>query len=236
MVNRLILGIDNSMDFLSVALSTEERLIEERHIWNRRAPSEILPAEISHLLSRNGYSINDMHLVVVTLGPGSFTGIRVGLAFCKGLHAGSHIPLVGVPTLDALASPFSFMAGHYLCPLIDAKKGEIFSALYYASDGKIKRLTDYRPIKPVELAASIKTPCICFGTGATLCAPLLADIPDILIIQNSFAKISGETLIQEGLRRETAGGNNLLQPIYGRKSEAEIKFNITVDIGSSTLV
>jgi tRNA threonylcarbamoyladenosine biosynthesis protein TsaB len=226
--NRIVLGIDNSMDFLSVVLSIEERLVEERHIRNKKTPSETLPVEISHILSSNGYTINDVHLVVFTLGPGSFTGIRVGLAFCKGMNAGGNIPLVGVPTLDVLASPFSFMEGYYLFPLIDAKKGEVFSSMYHVSEGHVQRLTDYTSIKPERLTDVIKTPCICFGTGLSLCEPLLSGMHDVLIIREGFSKISGEALIKEGLIREKILDKKSLEPIYCRKSEAEIKFNVTV--------
>lgn len=228
MENRIVLGIDNSMDFLSIALSIEERLIEERHIRNKKAPSETLPVEVSHILSSNGYTINDVHLVVLTLGPGSFTGIRVGLAFCKGLNAGGNIPLVGVPTLDVLASPFLFMEEYYIFPLIDAKKGEVFSSMYHVSDGRIQRLTNYASMRPERFMDVIKTPCICFGTGIALCEPFLSGMHDVRIIRESFLKISGESLIIEGLKRERIPDKTPLEPIYCRKSEAEIKFNVTV--------
>lgn len=228
MENRIVLGIDNSMDFLSIALSIEDRIIEERHIRNKKTPSEILPVEISHMLSNNGYTINDIHLVAATLGPGSFTGIRVGIAFCKGLNAGSNVPLVGVSTLDVLASPFSFMEGYYLCPLIDAKKGEVFTSMYHVSDGHARRLTDYRSVKPEHLTDLIKTPCICFGTGTAICESVLSGIHDVRIIREGFLQISGEALIKEGLKKESISGKIPLEPIYCRKSEAEIKFNVTV--------
>lgn len=216
------------MDFLSVVLSVEDRIIEERHIRNKKTPSEILPVEISHILSNNGYTINDVHLVAATVGPGSFTGIRVGIAFCKGLNAGGNIPIVGVPTLDVLALPFSFMEGHYLCPLIDAKKGEVFTSLYRVSDGCPQRLTDYRSVKPEHLTDLIKTPCICFGTGVSVCEPSISGIDNVRIIREGFLQVSGEALIKEGLKKEVISGKNSLEPIYCRKSEAEIKFNVTV--------
>jgi len=230
--NRIVLGIDNSMDFLSLALSVEDELLEERHTRNKKAPSEILPGEISCILSNNGYSINDVNLVVVTLGPGSFTGIRVGLAFCKGLNAGGATPVIGVPTLDVLASPFSFMEGCYILPLIDAKKGEVFYSIYHVSEGVLRQLTDFASIKPDRLSDVIKTPCICFGTGAKLCESFLTHKDDLRIIKKGFIKVSGEALIKEGLKRfdsQTASDNDLLEPVYCRKSEAEIKFNIVIE-------
>jgi len=226
--NNLILGIDNSMDYLSIILSFEDKLVEERHIWNKRAPSEIVAVEVLNVLTNNGYTTDNVGLIVMTLGPGSFTGIRVGLAFCKGLHEGGNIPLVGVPTLDALASSFSFMDGYYLCPIIDARKSEVFASLYRVSQGNMLRIDDYRSMKPTELAGIIKTPCICFGTGAALCEPLLSHMNEVRVIREGFSMISGHALIKEGLMRASETGAETPLPIYCRKSEAEIKFNIDI--------
>jgi tRNA threonylcarbamoyladenosine biosynthesis protein TsaB len=226
MGSRLVLGIDNSIDFLNIAIAVEERLIEERHIRSKRAPSEILPLEVLQMLDDHGYKTGDLGLIVATLGPGSFTGIRVGLAFCKGLRAGGGIPLVGVPTLDVLASPFSFMETHYLCPMLDAKKGEVFLSLYKVSGGEIERLTPYQSVKPKEVAAIVKAPCICFGTGAHLFQPFVDGMDGLTIVKDGFSVLSGEALIREGLKRAEAAVPVDLKPIYGRRSEAEIKFNV----------
>jgi tRNA threonylcarbamoyladenosine biosynthesis protein TsaB len=216
------------MDFLSMVLSFEGRLVEERHIWNKRAPSEIVAVEVLSMLTNNDCTMDNVGLIVVTLGPGSFTGIRVALAFCKGLQVGGNIPLVGVPTLDALASSFSFMDGYYLCPIIDAKKSEVFACLYQVSNGNITRIEDYRTMKPADLAGMIKTPCLCFGTGASVSAPFLSDIKDVRVIKDGFSRISGDALVREGLKRASEAGTGTPQPIYCRKSEAEIKFNINI--------
>jgi tRNA threonylcarbamoyladenosine biosynthesis protein TsaB len=229
MGNRVILGIDNSLDFLNIAISAENKLIEERNIGNKRVPSGIIPVEVSHLLSANGYSIDDVHYMMVTLGPGSFTGIRVALAFCKGISSGKHIPLIGIPTLDVLASSFAFMEGHFLCPLIDAKKGEVFCSLYYVSHGEIERLEGYMATKPENIGEIVKTPCICFGTGVHLCEDYLSSMSGgITLIKDLFTRVSGEALIREGLKRLSSDTGGAIAPIYGRKSEAEIKFNVTL--------
>lgn len=229
MENRVILGIDNSLDFLNIAISAGDKLIEERHISNKRVPSGIMPVEVSHLLSANGYTINDVHSMVVTLGPGSFTGIRVALAFCKGISSGKNIPLIGAPTLDVLASPFAFMEGHFLCPLIDAKKGEVFYSLYYVSHGEIERLEGYMAARPEDIKGIVKTPCVCFGTGAHLCEADLSGMDGrVILIKDRFTMISGEALIREGVKRLSSDTGNNIAPIYGRKSEAEIKFNVTL--------
>jgi tRNA threonylcarbamoyladenosine biosynthesis protein TsaB len=226
--SRLLLGIDNSLDFLNIVLSQEETLLEERHIKSDIHPSQILPGHVLSVLASHGYEVGDVSLVVVSLGPGSFTGIRVALAFCKGMVEGRGIPLVGVPTLDVLAAPFAFMGSHYICPLIDAKKGEVFAALYHVSDGRMERLTEYQAIRPKDIAGLVKAPCLCFGSGVALCEEFLAAAGGVVVVKDGFSRVSGEQLIREGLKRADGVPVQAITPIYGRRSEAEIKFNVTV--------
>ncbi len=227
MANSLILGIDNSMDFLNLVLGTEEKLIEERHARAEHHSSQVLPVRVSQLLKEHDRTPEDLTHVFVTLGPGSFTGVRVGLAFCKGFVEGLGIPLVGVPTPDALAFPFAFMEGHYLCPLIDAKKGEVFFALYRVSGGAVIRVDGFHSLKPDELEGRIPEPGVCFGSGIRLCRSVLDRQPGIRIIESGFDRVAGEALLRCGLAASrTSTGQREIKPLYGRKSEAEIKFNV----------
>ncbi|OPY76759.1 MAG: tRNA threonylcarbamoyladenosine biosynthesis protein TsaB [Syntrophorhabdus sp. PtaU1.Bin058] len=226
MENRLILGIDNSLDSLNLVLAEDYTIVAERRGKNKKVPSEILPVMVSGILTDNGHRIDDITNMIVTLGPGSFTGIRVALAFCKGINSALNIPITGVPTLDALSFPLAFMEGHYLCPLIDAKKGEVFCALYKASQGNIERITGYHALKPGDIPGMVKTPCVCFGTGTLLCESTLAGIHDVTLIRDRFQTISGEALLKTGLQRITGSLSDGTKPIYGRRSEAEIKFNV----------
>jgi tRNA threonylcarbamoyladenosine biosynthesis protein TsaB len=226
MSDRLLLGLDNSMDFLNLVLGREDRLIEERHTRAERHSSEVLPVHVSRLLADHGYTVKDLSALFVTLGPGSFTGVRVGLAFCKGLAEGLGVPLLGVPTPDVLAFPFAFMEGSHLCPLIDAKKGEVFFALYRVSAGAVIRIDAIRAATPEDLKGSIPAPCLCFGTGVGLCRAALAGLEGVRLIEGAFQRLSGEALLRAGLARAAAGPEDGLRPVYGRRSEAEIKFNL----------
>ncbi len=228
MSDRLFLGLDNSMDFLNLVLGTEDGLMEERHSKAGRHSSEVLPLRVSRLLADHGAAIGDLSALVVTLGPGSFTGVRVALAFCKGLAAGLAIPFFGIPTPDVLALPFAFMEGYYLCPLIDAKKGEVFFSLYRVTNGAVERASGIHALKPGNIAESIPTPCLCFGTGVGLCRSALAGIVGLQMIDGQFLRVSGEALLQAGIAAESLGRHEETKPIYGRRSEAEIKFNISI--------
>jgi tRNA threonylcarbamoyladenosine biosynthesis protein TsaB len=183
---------------------------------------------VRELLADHGHVAKDLSMLIVTIGPGSFTGIRVGLAFCKGLTEGLHIPLIGAPTLDVLAAPFSFLEGHNLCPLIDAKKGEVFLALYRVSGGRVIRIGDFESLKPQDVASRMAAPCLCFGTGTRLCLPELAGVEGLRVIEDGWQRISGEALLNTGLALAAIERRSEVKPIYGRKSEAEIKFNINV--------
>lgn len=228
MASRRILAVDNSTDFLNIAFSGPDGPIDERHIKESRSVSEILPEKIQEILFANAASIRDVSEIRVTLGPGSFTGIRVALSFCKGIRAATGIPLQGIPTLDALAFTLIDKQETYLCPLIDARKSEVFLALYHTSGTVLTRQTGYMAVKPEDIPAIIKTPCICFGTGLRIAEKYLSSLDGVTIIRDAHDHIRAGTLVDE--RIDAILDKHLpLNPIYGRRSEAEIKFNVIID-------
>jgi tRNA threonylcarbamoyladenosine biosynthesis protein TsaB len=225
----LIVAIDNSLDLLNITVANDEKILSDRSIKSSQTPSEIIATALSGALADADRSIADIKAIFVTLGPGSFTGIRVSLAFCKGIASVKNIPLIGVPTLDVLAQPLSHMDGYFLCPIIDAKKSEVFLSLYYVSKGALKKLTDYRAIKPERVPEIIQKPCICFGTGITACEPFLNEMESVRIEKDAYRTVTADALIKTGTDIMKNSMKYDTKPIYGRKSEAEIKFNVTVD-------
>jgi tRNA threonylcarbamoyladenosine biosynthesis protein TsaB len=224
----LVLALDNSLDFLNLALAREGHLLEARRIKAESHSSEVLPTRVAQLLGEHKQSAGDLTAIIITVGPGSFTGVRVALAFCKGLSAGLGIPLVGVATPDALAAPFAYMEDHYLCPLIDAKKGEVFFGLYRVSAGELTRVGDIRSSRPEDLLPQIELPCLCFGTGVAMCRTALEGTPGLRIAETGYQQVSGEALLRAGLARFDEGDLGETKPIYGRRSEAEIRFRVEV--------
>ncbi len=224
-----IAAIDNSLDLLNILVADDEKVLAEQSITSPYVPSEIIAAAFSSAITDAGVRIADIQALFATLGPGSFTGIRVSLAFCKGISAANKIPLIGVPTLDVLAQPISHADGSFLCPIIDARKSEVFVSLYYTSKGELKRLTDYCAVKPETVPEIIRTPCICFGSGVKACEHFLDKQKGIKIERDAYQTIIPEAFIKTGLRIMNNFPAHDTKPIYGRKSEAEIKFNVTVD-------
>ncbi len=229
MANRLVLAIDNSIDHLVLALAGDRGLIEERRIKESRSPSQILPEATGAILRSHGRTVQDLTGLIVTLGPGSFTGIRVALSFCKGIHAATGVPLTGLPTLDVLAFALKDREDSYLCPLIDAKKSEVFLSLYHVTRGTLTRLSPYTAMKPGEVRGVVKAPCVCFGTGSRLCEEHLAGIEGMTFIHEEYDEVRGKVLVDDRLPLAGPGPSNDLKPVYGRRSEAEITFNVVID-------
>jgi tRNA threonylcarbamoyladenosine biosynthesis protein TsaB len=225
----LIVAIDNSLDLLNIVVADDEKILAERNITNSQTPSEIIATALSGALGDADRSIADIKAIFVTLGPGSFTGIRVSLAFCKGISSAKNIPLIGIPTLDVLAQSLSHMDGHFLCPIIDAKKSEVFISLYHASKGELKKLIDDRAVKPERVTEIIQKPCTCFGTGIIVCEPFLHGTEDVTIEKTAYQAVTADALIKTGIHIMKKSIKYDTKLIYGRKSEAEIKFNVTVD-------
>jgi tRNA threonylcarbamoyladenosine biosynthesis protein TsaB len=195
----LIVTIDNSLDLLNIAVADDEKILAEQNVKSSQTTSEIIATFLASALADADRAIADIKAIFVTLGPGSFTGVRVSLAFCKGIASAKNIPLIGVPTLDVLAQSLSHMEGYYLCPIIDAKKSEVFLSLYYASKGELKKLLDERAVKPETVPEIIQKPCICFGTGMTVCEPFLNEIEDVTIEKDAYRTITAEAFIKTGI-------------------------------------
>jgi tRNA threonylcarbamoyladenosine biosynthesis protein TsaB len=168
--------------------------------------------------------------MAVSLGPGSFTGLRVGLSAVKGLALAAERPVVGVPTLDALASNLPFTP-YLICPIVDARKGEVYTALYKDGEsGRIEQLTPYQVLPPPLLLEKIPLQDTIFlGDGVEAYGEL---IKERLGAQALFAPphlrfLRGSTVAEIGLQRFKKGEQDdisSLVPIYVRPSDAEINW------------
>lgn len=145
-----VLGIDSTTGAASVALVEADRVIAE--IWRNtthRHAGQLMPM-VAQLLADTATSIKELDGLAVAIGPGSFTGIRVGLATVKGLVQVIRKPLVGIVTLDSLAYNLAGVPG-IICPVIEARKNELYSALYRWQVNKMVRLTNYLAVAPEAL-------------------------------------------------------------------------------------
>lgn len=224
MRGEVLLGIDNSTDVLCLGLAFRDTFLEGKIVKGKRA-SEILAKEVLNILKNHGYSLKDVGKIVYTSGPGSYTGLRVALSFLKGLNIFNDIVCIPISTLDVLSSPFYFLKGYYLCPIIDAKKSEVFFALYEPDGFEVKKITEIECIKIERIGEFIKGPTLFFGNGVRAYKGFLKEIKDAFLIEEGFSNPDPFFLIREGLKRKEGSA---LRIFYGKRSDAEIKSGLEI--------
>jgi tRNA threonylcarbamoyladenosine biosynthesis protein TsaB len=219
-----ILAVETSTLAGGVAALDGERVVGESLLNISLTHSERLMAMVDRLLVDCGWGLDQLDGLAVSVGPGSFTGLRVGIAAVKGLAFATGLPVAAVPTLDALAAavPFSFRA---VCPVLDARKGEVYVSLYRRMDGAMARQWDYLALPPGEAAARIESPAVLLGDAAEACLALVPAGADVCLAPPAQRVPSPVLVAQLGQRMLAAGAGvavDDLMPIYLRPSEAEL--------------
>ena len=152
----IVLGIDTSCAVSAVALTDDRRLISSYSLCSTLEHSTVLLPMIERVLSDASLSMKDVDLISVTDGPGSFTGIRIGISTSKGLAFPFNTPCMGVSTLESLAWQLAGLDG-VICPVIDARNMNVYTALFESDgNGGIRRLTDDDVVPISELGELLK--------------------------------------------------------------------------------
>jgi tRNA threonylcarbamoyladenosine biosynthesis protein TsaB len=224
-----VLGIDTSTTCGSIGLIHDESVISEYLLNLSVTHSERLLDAIDLVLRKARCSLVDLDGFAISLGPGSFTGVRIGVSTVKGLSYAVQKPVVGVSTLDVLASQIS-PTPYLICPVIDARKGEVYSAFYrYEDSSRLKRLSEYQAIRPEVLFGKLNEPTIFLGDGVKTYEE------DLRNSLKSFALFSPAALhIPRGSAVARLGAELLMRgelldlatftPLYVRPSDAELKW------------
>lgn len=150
-----LLAIDTSTDYLSLAVSDNRKVLHKFHRFIGRNHSTMLLPAIDTLLKKCRLTIKNIDGFCVSIGPGSFTGLRIGVATVKGLAYCLKKPVVVIPTLDVIAQNAKNERG-LLCPVLDARKGKVYACLYRSDGVKIKRLSKYLLLPLTDLLKKIK--------------------------------------------------------------------------------
>lgn len=221
-----ILGIETSALVASVALIEDGKKIAEYTINDKLTHSQTILPMIQELCSRVKLDLKTLDYIACCSGPGSFTGLRIGAATAKGLAHGLHIPIVPVPTLDALAYNI-FNTNRIICPIMDARRQQVYSAFYEWKENKLVRLTEYmaEPIETIiNMAENLEKEVIFLGDGVPVHEEELKKRKKFFFAPANCNMQSGASiaslaieLIQEG----TAIDGNLFAPFYLRKAQAE---------------
>lgn len=161
------LAIDTSTEYLSLGISEEREILFARKILLEKKHSADLLPILGETLLALGLTIQQMDCFIVGLGPGSFTGLRVGISMVKAMALGLGKPVVGVPTLEALAFAVP-EKGLPIVPLIDAKRQKVYAALFEREDGILKKRRRERVVPPEEFLRTLKKKTLFVGGGAAL--------------------------------------------------------------------
>lgn len=221
----LTLAFESSAKAASVALCDGERFIAQTIQNCGLTHSVTLLPMAQALLQTTGYTMDDVELLAVAHGPGSFTGIRIGVSAVKGLAWGGQKPAVGVSTLEAMAyNGLAFGEGAVLCCVMDARRKQVYNALFEIREGKPCRMTDDRPIGLEELAeevSALNRPVVLLGDGVEVTEPFFrgagincTSAPDPIRLQSAF----GVAMAAAGKQPGTA---DEVTPVYLRLSQAE---------------
>lgn len=221
-----ILGIETSTMTGSVAIITEDRLVAEYTLNTKTTHTERLMSAIDHIVTTASLRIQDIDGIAVGLGPGSFTGLRIGVTTAKSLAYSIQKPIVAIPSLDALASQYLF-TDLLICPILDARKHEVYTALYRNTGASVARISAYSVIAPEHILREIAEPVLFLGDGVF---PYRQDIEITLGQYAHFADAvhllpRGSLIAKLGCERLMAGEHDdcfALTPLYIRKSDAEI--------------
>lgn len=228
-----ILAIETSGMVAGVAMTQDDRVLGEYFLDNKMTHSEILMPMIENILKNTGFNLADIDVFAASVGPGSFTGLRIGISTIKGLAAVVDRPIIAVSTIEGLAYNLEARRG-LVCPMIDARRNNVYTGLFDFKDSENKR------------------PEILMDTSILSIDELMSQLKDYdgEIIFNGDGVLAHEERIREDLGRKAlvATGNNLVQrassiallaynmaknkeytnyrdlePLYLRKSEAEMK-------------
>ncbi len=223
----LTLAFETSAKAASVALFEENTLLGEQYQNTGLTHSQTLMVMAQSLLSQCGKAPAEVDAVAVAAGPGSFTGVRIGMAAAKGFAWGKELPLYGVSTLEAMAVGLGVFDG-YVCPVMDARRSQVYNALFYVRQGGLERITPDRAISLKDLEKELKNlkkPIFLVGDGSILCYnALLKEVPELVLPSehNLHQRAVGVGLCALAQMRQGEVGNaEILTPNYLRLSQAE---------------
>ena len=223
----LILAFETSAKAASVALMDVTKLLGESYQNTGLTHSQTLMVMAEDMLKQCGKSARDVEAVAVAEGPGSFTGVRIGVAAAKGYAWGKEIPCYGVSTLEAMAESLGIYEG-YICPAMDARRSQVYNALFRVEKGIISRVAEDRAIALADLKEELLTlegPIFLVGDGSTLTYNTLKDAVENLILppeHRMHQRAVGVGLVSARMAAEgLAPSGGELTPNYLRLSQAE---------------
>ena len=220
----LILAFETSAKAGSVALHDGNTLLGESYCNTGLTHSQTLMVMAEDLMKNCSVTPKDITAVAVAAGPGSFTGVRIGVAAAKGFAWGAQIPCYGASTLEAMALQLGIYDG-FVLPVMDARRAQVYNALFQAKEGKLTRMCEDRAIALSDLLQELKTlkgPIFLVGDGSTLCYnSLKEEIPDLVLPPEHRMHQRAAGVALAAILHPDSGDGATLTPNYLRLSQAE---------------
>jgi tRNA threonylcarbamoyladenosine biosynthesis protein TsaB len=226
----IVVGIETSTPQTSVAIGTEHEIVARASVAGPARQESVTPL-LADLLRRSELTLSRVGGIAVGIGPGLFTGLRVGVETAKTLAQVTGVPIVGITSLDALAYPVRFTP-RTIAAVIDARRGEVFSAIYRAVPGGVVREREYLVHEPDRLAAELQAlpgEVLAVGNGAMLYRDVFEGTASRIEFASSVAAHPDaaalvELAVPRFLREEHDRSFDIV-PMYLRKSDAEIAWD-----------
>ena len=223
----LILAFETSAKAASVALHDGVKLLGEQYQNTGLTHSQTLMVMAQDLLKQCGKTVTDVTAVAVAEGPGSFTGVRIGVAAAKGFAWGGELPCYGISTLEAMAETLGEANG-FICPCMDARRSQVYNALFRAESGTLTRMKEDRAIALSDLKQELldlSGPIYLVGDGAELAYRTLSgEVPNLILPpeHRRHQRASGVAIVAaRHIAAGEIGDGNALSPNYLRLSQAE---------------
>ena len=226
-----ILAVDTSATAASVAVAEENKLIGEFSINTALTHSQTLMPMVDVLLKNTGFSVNDINAVAVNAGPGSFTGVRIGVAAVKGIAFPKNLPCVSVSTLESMA--YNMLGNDCIvCSVMDARCSQVYNALFRVKGCTVTRMTDDRALSLTDLKLelqNIREKVVLVGDGAVLCSKFLNSELENVMLAPFNNRIQTASSVAYAAFEKINNGETLtadeLMPVYLRLPQAQRELN-----------
>ena len=226
-----ILAVDTSATAASVAVAEENKLIGEFSINTALTHSQTLMPMVDELLKNTGLSVNDIDAVAVNAGPGSFTGVRIGVAAVKGIAFPKNLPCVSVSTLESMA--YNMLGNDCIvCSVMDARCSQVYNALLRVKGCTVTRMTDDRALSLTDLKnelQNINEKVVLVGDGAVLCSKFLGEELENIMLAPFNNRIQTASSVAYAAFEKINNGETVkadeLMPVYLRLPQAQRELN-----------
>lgn len=223
-----ILAIDASGIAGSAAYIKNGKLAGEYYFCDKLTHSQTIMPMLEHMKTLINLKFEEVDAVAVTSGPGSFTGLRIGVTAAKTLALALNVPIIGVPTLDVIAGGICFTE-HFICPIMDARRNQVYTAVYQHKDGQLERLTEHCAAdinEQLEKLNEYDGQIIFMGDGVNVYKEVIQEkLGNKALFAPSFCNLQHASVLADRAEKLFVEGKgedpSTFVPMYLRKSQAE---------------